>query len=182
MLGEPVVWVRTTDAVFFPPDVAAMGVDLASLAVVQAGGLRNALRATHHLLHSGAFGMVILDQHGHARRGLTPGGSGTVLPGAAAARSPAGARLPARSEQHVPVQNILGRFAHLAEKHGTALVCITEQGTEPGLGSMVSLRLRTRLRRIEPGVFRCVVDVIKDKRQGPGARTVEIYHAPPGLR
>jgi recombination protein RecA len=150
-LGEPVVWVGFGDTIFFPPDVAANGVDLGSLAVVRAAGIAGALRAAHHLLHSGAFGLVILDAQ----------------------------------EELVP-QGLLGRFARLAEKNGTALVCLTqgktEQGTEHGLGSMVSLRVRTHLHRLSPGVFRCEIEVIKDKRLGPGMRTTEVYRAPPGLR
>jgi hypothetical protein len=96
----------------------------------------------HHLLQSGAFGMVILD----AREEIVP-------------------------------QGILGRFAHLAEKHGAALVCLTERE----LGSMVSLRLKTRLRRLSPGVFRCELDVAKDKRLGPTPSTALVFHGPPGL-
>ena len=89
-------------------------------------------------------------------------------------------------EESVP-QGILGRFAHLAEKNNTALVCVTERG----LGSMVSLRVQTRLHRLAEGLFRCEADVIKDKRLGPGlARpgpvpapgSGEVFHAPAGLR
>jgi recombination protein RecA len=146
-LGEPVVWVGWGDTVFFPPDVAANGVDLGSLAVVHAAGIREALRATHHLLHSGAFGLVILD---------------------------------AREEQ-VP-QGILGRCARLAEKNATAFLCLTECGRDRGLGSLVSMRVQTRLRRLSPGLFQCELRVVKDKRSGPGLRATEVYRAPPGLR
>lgn len=145
--GEPAVWVGSGDTVFFPPDVAANGVDLGSLAVVRASGIRDALRATHHLLHSGAFGMVILDIR----------------------------------EERVP-QGILGRFARLAEKNGTALLCMTECAEGRGLGSLVSIRVQTRLRRLSPGRFQCELRVVKDKRLGPGLRAMEVYRAPPGLR
>ena len=149
-LGEPVVFVASGDSVFYPPDVAANGVDLDTLAVVRPSCIRDACRAAHHLLHSGAFGMVILDT----------------------------------GEESVP-QGMLGRFAHLAEKNDTALVCVTERG----LGSMVSLRVRTRLHRLAEGLFRCETEVIKDKRLGPGLScpgpapgSGEVYHAPAGLR
>ena len=149
-LGESVVWVHTGGSLFFPPDFAANGVDLTSLTVVCAPDIRFALRAVHHLLHSGAFGMVVLD-------------GGDEGPAMDASR-------------------ILGRFAHLAEKNDTALVCLPGPGRENGMGSMISLRVRTRLHRLEPGLFRCDVDVVKDKRRGPGLRASEIYHAPAGLR
>lgn len=148
-LGEHVIWVQNGNSTFFPPDFAANGVDLGALTVVRAPNTRGALRAIHHLLHSGAFGMVVMD----IREDRRP-----VIPG------------------------ILGRFAHLAEKNGTALIFLQENEPENGLGSMISLRLSTHLSRIEPGVFRCDVEVVKDKRKGPGLRLSEIYHAPAGLR
>jgi recombination protein RecA len=147
-LGETVAWVHTGDSVFFPPDLAANGVNLEALVVIKPGNLRGALQAVHHLLHSGAFGMVVLD---------TP------------------------EERDTVPQGTLGRFAHLAERNDTAMVFLREGTQEHGLGSMVSLRARTRLRRLKPAVFRCEVEVIKDKRRGPGLRVSEIYHAPAGL-
>ena len=59
--GEPVAWVSATRAVFFPPDAAACGVDLAALVVVQAKDAPMAGRAADVLLRSGAFGLVVLD-------------------------------------------------------------------------------------------------------------------------
>jgi recombination protein RecA len=59
--GEPVAWVSATHAVFFPPDAAGCGVDLAALVVVQAAEAAMAGRATDVLLRSGAFGLVVLD-------------------------------------------------------------------------------------------------------------------------
>jgi recombination protein RecA len=59
--AEPVVWVGRRESVFYPPDVAAAGIDLGALAVVWAPGTRRAARATDHLLRSGGFGLVVLD-------------------------------------------------------------------------------------------------------------------------
>jgi len=59
--GEPVAWISATHAVFFPPDAAACGVDLATLVVVQAKDGAMAGRAADVLLRSGAFGLVVLD-------------------------------------------------------------------------------------------------------------------------
>jgi len=62
LAGEPVAWVSATAATFYPPDVAACGVDLAALVVVRAAGnMRAAGRAADVLLRSGAYGLVVLD-------------------------------------------------------------------------------------------------------------------------
>lgn len=59
--AEPVAWISRRDSVFYPPDVAEAGIDLAALPVVWAPQIRLAARAADHLLRSGGFGMVVLD-------------------------------------------------------------------------------------------------------------------------
>ena len=59
--GEPAAWVTAGPSTFFPPDVAASGVDLDSLPVVRAADRMSAARAADWLLRSGAFGVVVLD-------------------------------------------------------------------------------------------------------------------------
>jgi recombination protein RecA len=59
--GEPVAWLSRKESVFFPPDAAEVGVDLASLAVIWACDLPRAVRTADHLVRSGAFGLVVLD-------------------------------------------------------------------------------------------------------------------------
>ena len=59
--GSPVAWVTARAAIFNPPDVAASGVDLASLVVVRTDSARRAGRAADVLLRSGAFGLVVLE-------------------------------------------------------------------------------------------------------------------------
>jgi recombination protein RecA len=59
--GEPTAWITATTDTFFPPDVAASGVDLAALIVVRVPDLRSAGRAADRLLRSGGFGLVVLD-------------------------------------------------------------------------------------------------------------------------
>lgn len=61
ILGEPVVWITRPDTFFFPPDVAAGGVDLGGLAVVRVADTSAGLRAADCTLRSGAFGLVVLD-------------------------------------------------------------------------------------------------------------------------
>lgn len=58
---EPVAWVTLGHATFYPPDVAASGVDLAALAVVRVHDIVAAARAAERLLRSGGFGLVVLD-------------------------------------------------------------------------------------------------------------------------
>lgn len=62
--GEPVAWVSRCESSFYPPDVAAAGVDLCALAVVWVPGPGEAARVADHLLRSGAFGLVVLDLGG----------------------------------------------------------------------------------------------------------------------
>lgn len=59
--SEPAAWIGSRESSFYPPDVAAAGVDLAALVVVWAQGPREMAQASDLLLRSGAFGLVILD-------------------------------------------------------------------------------------------------------------------------
>lgn len=59
--GDLAAWVLAADSAFYPPDVAAHGVDLAQLAVVRVPTAQTVPRAAARLTHSGAFGLVVLD-------------------------------------------------------------------------------------------------------------------------
>ena len=59
--GEPVAWLAPQVTSFYPPDVAASGVDLAALVVVRVAEPIAAVRSAERLLRSGAFGLVIMD-------------------------------------------------------------------------------------------------------------------------
>jgi len=65
--GEPVAWVSRCESSFYPPDVAAAGIDLAALAVIWSPGPAEAGRAADYLLRSGAFGLIVLDLGGDDR-------------------------------------------------------------------------------------------------------------------
>ena len=58
---EPVAWITGRDRAFYPPDVAAVAVDLESLVVVWASDALPAARAADQLVRSGAFGLLVLD-------------------------------------------------------------------------------------------------------------------------
>src|SRR5437588_2807487 len=59
--AEPVAWITLVDGSFYPPDVAANGVDLAALVVVRVRDVTAAARAAERVLRSGAFGLVVID-------------------------------------------------------------------------------------------------------------------------
>lgn len=62
--GKLAAWVGTGASVFYPPDLAAAGVDLAALAVVRAPDARGLWRSCDTLLRSGAFALVVADVQG----------------------------------------------------------------------------------------------------------------------
>ncbi len=59
--GEPAVWIAPRVRAFFPPDVAAAGIDLAALPVVWAAHALEAARAADLLIRCGGFGLIVLD-------------------------------------------------------------------------------------------------------------------------
>ena len=152
LTGSPVAWVTARAATFHPPDLAAMGVDLAALVVVRAIDSRRAGRAADVLLRSGAFGLVVLEL-----------GTSATLPAPPLSAS------------------LQGRLVQLATKHDAAVLCLTEKAADaPSLGSLVSLRGQVRRRRTAEG-FICELDILKDKRRGPGWRWRERFRGPDGL-
>ncbi len=59
--GETTAWVTRESSSFFPPDLAAWGVDLDALAVVRVADVRSVGKAADRLARSGAFGLLVLD-------------------------------------------------------------------------------------------------------------------------
>jgi len=79
----------------------------------------------------------------------------------------------------VPVQS---RLAGLAKKHRSVLLCLTKKKrNEPSIGSLVSLRGVTRVKKAGFDRFTWEIHVTKDKRQGPGWTYVETFCGPEGL-
>lgn len=65
--GDPVAWIQPEGGALYPPDLAAVGVDLAGLLVIHVPADRGRAglpKAAELLLRSGAFGAVIIDMHG----------------------------------------------------------------------------------------------------------------------
>ncbi|MFT5042631.1 MAG: recombination protein RecA, partial [Hyphomicrobiaceae bacterium] len=78
---------------------------------------------------------------------------------------------------------LLTRLLGLAQKHGCALVFLTEKpDEEPSLSPLISLRLTTRRHRTSPDRFLCSLEALKDKRHGPGWTHNETFRGPAGLR
>jgi len=59
--AEPVAWITLSNTTFYPPDLAASGVDLSALVVVRVLDATAAARAAERLLRSSAFGLLVLD-------------------------------------------------------------------------------------------------------------------------
>jgi len=62
--GGLTAWAGLTESCFFPPDWAAAGVDLESLAVVRTGDARQVWRVCDTLLRSGGFTLIAADVPG----------------------------------------------------------------------------------------------------------------------
>jgi recombination protein RecA len=150
--GEAPAWITFRDSAFFPPDVAAGGIDLSALAVVRVPDARTAGRAADQLVRSGAFGLVVIDL--------------------ASSR---------KNDERLEAP-ILTRLLGLAQKHDAAVVVLTEKPPQtPSLSSLVSLRAEVlRTRRGDTTFVR--VHVLKDKRRPAGGEHIEACRGPAGLR
>jgi recombination protein RecA len=85
---------------------------------------------------------------------------------------------------HTLHMSIQSRLSGLANRHRTLLLCLTRKDTAaPSIGSLVSIRAEARIEKIEFDRFACRVDVIKDKRRGPGwsHTSGHTYRGPEGL-
>jgi recombination protein RecA len=79
----------------------------------------------------------------------------------------------------VPLQT---RLVQQARTHDSALLCLTSKARgAPSLGSMVSLRGQTSCRRLEVDRFQYQIEILKDRRHGPGWSHTEICRGPNGL-
>ena len=84
-----------------------------------------------------------------------------------------------KGDVSLPLQS---RLAGLARKHDMAVVFLTQKADDvPSVGSLVSLRGRTRSRREADGRFVCSFKAVKDKRRSPGWVQEGEYHGTPGL-
>jgi recombination protein RecA len=167
---EPVAWVTLAQSTFFPPDVAESGIDLTRLAVVRVSDGTAACRAVVELTRSGGFGLVVLD--------LGPGALEEKL----SKPLPRDRSLRNRRKRSASVSvPFITKLVGLAQKTSTAVVVLTEKTRESSsLNSLISLRCEARRNPDRP--CEVEIDVLKDKRRGPGRRYREVCRAPAGLR
>ena len=168
---EPAAWVTLARSTFFPPDVAESGIDLDRLAVVRVSDGTAACRAVIELTRSGGFGLVVLDLGPGALQEIRLRPSAVVL-------TKAERLWKKRASLSVP---FITRLVGLAQKTSTAVVLLTEKTRESSsLNSLISLRCEARRSPDRPCEIE--IDVLKDKRRGPGRRYREVCRAPAGLR
>jgi len=169
--GEPVAWIMEEQSGFYPPDAAANGVDLAALAVVRVPNNTTRVPGNDAARVPGNNTARVSrnDVARAAERLARSGAFGLIVLdlGPRARISPA----------------LQGSLARQAQRHGTAILCLTEKPWRaPSLGTLVALRGQARRQRRGPDRFVCALDIRKDKRRGPGWTHEEEAHGPPGLR
>lgn len=72
-------------------------------------------------------------------------------------------------EHHNIRMSVQSRLAGLAKKHRTALVCLTRKRSDaPSIGSLISIRGEATSSKESFNRFVWKIDVVKDKRHGPG--------------
>jgi recombination protein RecA len=87
------------------------------------------------------------------------------------------------NEQPAVPTALMRRLMKWAEEHQTALLCLTDRPDDaPSLSPLVSLRGVARRSRVGEDRFSCRVEIVRDKRRGPGWSFEEVCCGPPGLR
>lgn len=153
--GEPTAWLQLRDGSLYPPDLAALGVDLQALLVGLLPDGAGLLQAADILLRSGSWGLVVLDPD--------------TMP-LAISDAQLG-RLLGLCQKHAAALVLLSRQAG------------QQRGTGPAFGSLVSLRLEVS--RPLPGQTPALhtpcpltIEAVKDKRRGPGKRLTQRWAWP----
>jgi recombination protein RecA len=78
--------------------------------------------------------------------------------------------------------NVQSRLSGLAHTHHCAVVCLTRKKIDaPSIGSLVSLRGDTTVTRTGFDEFTWDIDIVKDKRRGPGWSHSGLCRGPEGL-
>ena len=78
---------------------------------------------------------------------------------------------------------VQSRLSEQAIAHGALVLCLTAKTErQPSLGSLVTVRGQARRIRRGEGRYACRVEVLKDKRRGPGWTDEENRCGPDGVR
>lgn len=131
--GETAAWVQLQGGSLYPPDLAASGVDLEALAIVQPPkqtGAQGLGKATELLLRSGGFGFVVLDLVGVALR------------------------------HDLAFQ---GRLLGLTREHNSTLLLLTPSNAHGSFGPLVSLCVEPARVALGPQRFLIQHNIRKDK-------------------
>jgi recombination protein RecA len=179
--GEPVAWITPraramagvdasmAGSVFYPPDAYDTGIDLAALPVVRVPDVTAAFAAVDVLLRSGGFGLIVAD-----------------LGDLQSAASTSLARLAGLARRHHTALLFLTRppisQMHAWRRSRPSPPAILSGDTRGSLGSLISLHVHSRRRRIGRDQFECGLVVLKDKRRGPVWEYRELCRGAVGLR
>src|SRR5690606_18823703 len=135
--SEPAVWISTGPSMFYPPDAAESGADLAALPVVRVQGVLAGARTADILLRSGAVTLVVLDLSGASDPGPRPADVARSRPAPAFSQSARYAQLrwsrrlenrPPHFPERAFTPALQTRLAALAQKHRATLLCLTRKG------------------------------------------------------
>ena len=161
LCGDRAAWVTFEQSAFFPPDVAAGGVDVESLPVVRIATALAAGRAAEHLVRSGGFGLVVIDLSSAAGDAYAHDASSSPSRAAADAAPRIGAHASGRR----------------ADPHQEIARHVVDQFTDFAAGRSAVVGAERR-----PGRYDVRVRVIKDKRRAPGWDHVEACRGSVGMR
>lgn len=150
--GEPSAWIGQPGSCFFPPDLAAFGIDLAALPVVWVSDVLQAARAADTLLRSGGFGVLLLDLGQKAELPLV-----------------VQTRLVGLAQKHHTALIAITRQERDEVSRGHSRT------------PLVSLRAETVKRRADHDRFAWELRIVKDKRRVPGWCHTEECRGPDGL-
>ena len=153
-----VAWIATTRSLFFPPDAVESGIALEQLVLLRLETPAAQVRAATRIVHSGAFGLVVVD----LADSLPPGSPDHPSARQSVQKSGPGVRSLMSHPGAFPELPPLSRLAGLAHKYRTAVVLLTEKPpAAPSLDPRVGKRFDAS--RMENDI---VITVLKDKGNG----------------
>ena len=154
-----IAWIATTRSLFFPPDAMESGIALEQLVLLRLETPGAQIRAATRIVHSGAFGLVVVDlADSLPPESFGPQSVRKSRPNSAAASGRTSMSRPGtpRGLPH------LSRLAGLAHKYRTAVVLLTDKPpAAPSLDPRVGKRFDASRRG--NGI---VITVLKDKGNG----------------
>lgn len=150
-----IAWVATTRSLFFPPDAVESGIALDRLVLLRLETPGAQIRAATRVVHSGAFGLVVVD----LADALPPERSGPQSVRESKPNSAAASGRTPMSRLQLPH---LSRLAGLAHKYRAAVVLLTDKpSAAPSLDPRVGKRFDASRRGND-----IVITVLKDKGNG----------------